>query len=169
MKLRPREFVSRLGQQITCVLRVLSIRNISFTLLFFSLISFHTLFIMICEWYQFPYIFRRRFTNTHIHTHTHLCHPCSVKAPPPPTVYGKCVFLSSEGLDEVMQLVLVSCPWPCIFTIDRDREQCSVGRRGRAVTEMTQRFVAGQRSTSPTPIHLNNTVSDSCYSFLTIG
>lgn len=82
MKLQPREFVSRLGQQITCVLRVFSIRNISFTLLFFSLISFHTLFIMICKWYQFPYIFRRRFTNTHIHTHTHLCQPCSVKAPP---------------------------------------------------------------------------------------
>lgn len=62
---------------------------------------------------------------------------------PPPPVYGKCMFLSSVGPDQVMQLVLVSSPWPCISTIDRDREQCSMGRRGRMVTEMTQLFVPG--------------------------
>lgn len=119
--------------------------NISFTLFFApcslsSLLSFNTLFTMIYKWYQFPSIVRKRLTNTHVHTHTHLCQPCSVKAPP---VYGKCVFLSSVGLDQVMQLVLVSCPWPCVSTTERDREQCSVGRRGRAATEMTQRSVTG--------------------------
>lgn len=141
IKLWPGDLVSGVGQQNTVFF---CICNISFTLLFalcsFSLLSFDTLFIMLVKWYQFLCIVRRWWTNTHTHTHTHLCQPCSVKAPP---VYGKCVFLSSVGLDQVMQLVLVSCPWPCISTTERDREQCSVGRRGRAVTEMTQRSVAG--------------------------
>lgn len=39
-------------------------------------------------------------------------------------VYCKCVRLSCVGLGVVMQLVLVSC----IFTAQRDREQCSVGK-----------------------------------------
>lgn len=47
--------------------------------------------------------------------------------PPPPNVYGNCVFLSSVGLDEVMMLVLVSSPWLCIST-PRDTESSAAWR-----------------------------------------
>lgn len=72
-------------------------------------------------------------------THTHLPMPVLFHQGSP--LYSKSTFLSSVG--QVMQLVLVSCPWGRISTPDRDREQCSMGRRGRAATEMTQLIVAG--------------------------
>lgn len=85
------------------------------------------------------FVIVRCFTHTHTHTHTHiythLCQPCSVKAP---LVYGKRMFLSSVGLDEVMQLVLVSCPWPCISTTERESESSAAWVSVGGLTEMTQ-------------------------------
>lgn len=118
----------------------------SHSLPFQPLLSFYTLFVMFDKWYRFPSTVRRR--STHIHkthkTHSHPPMPTLFRQGfPPSVVYRKCVFLSSVGLDEVMQLVLVSSPRPCTSTTETDREQCSVGRRGRPVTEMTQLPVAG--------------------------